>query len=65
MITKILIDKSIKLEWDLQEKLLQLSNGFEVEKKELIFWVTERPEKIFQLLHEAKVPFETEEVLHI
>jgi hypothetical protein len=65
MITKILIDKSIKLEWDLQEKLLQLSNGFEVEKKELIFWVTERPEKIFQLLQEARIPFETEEVLHI
>jgi hypothetical protein len=61
MITKILIDKESNLEWELQEKLIKLCNGFEVDKKELVFWVADEKEIIFQLLEKANIPYEIKE----
>jgi hypothetical protein len=59
MLTKILIDRNISLDWELEEKLLKLCNGFEVDNKELVLWAHDDKEDIINILNDAKISYLT------
>lgn len=57
MLAKIYIDISHQLNWELEEQLFKICNGFEVDNKSLILWVSQDLDSILFLLNEANVDF--------
>ena len=62
MLTKILIDRTNNLDWELEEKLLKRCNGFEVDNRDLVLWAIEDIDDILAILDEANVSYKTFEV---
>lgn len=58
MLTQIKINKNNKLNWELEENLINISNGFEVQDEGLILWVVQDLDNVLSLLKEAKIAFE-------